>query len=281
MTRIGIMQGRLSPPVDGRIQAFPVDAWRDEFTRAGESDLDCIEWVYELPNEEHNPLATNAGVQEVAELAERSGVVVSSVCADWYMAVRLVEGDAVNEEAAAHLERLLSRVEPLGVRYVVLPFVDESSLRSDTELSTLERLLPRLLAAAERHRVELHLETDLRAERLVSLLERLAHPLLRANYDTGNAASLGRPPAAELPALAPFLGSVHVKDRVLGGGTVPLGTGDADLPEALRLTEEAGFGGPYILQAARGEDGAEIELARRNRALVLSLLTKETSWNSS
>jgi hexulose-6-phosphate isomerase len=201
---------------------------------------------------------------------------VSSVCADYYMTVHLIRDEA----AAAHLERLLARIRRLGARYVVLPFVDESSLRGPEDVEAFARLLPRLLQAAEEQRVELDLETDLRVETLVPLLERFDHPLLRANYDTGNAASLGRAPGDELPALAPFLGSVHVKDRVLGGGTVPLGTGDADLPEALRLTEEAGFPGPYILQVARGEDGRETDLARHNLEYVRRLLEREASWTS-
>ncbi len=277
MKPIGIMQGRLSPPVAGRIQAFPADTWREELGRAREAGLDTLEWIYELQNEERNPLATDAGVDEIVAAAHESGVVVASVCADYYMAVRLVE----REDAAAHLEALLARVCRLGARYVVLPFVDESSLRGPEEVAALARLLPRLLAAAEDHGVELDLETDLPVETLVPLLERFDHPLLRANYDTGNAAALGRAPGDELPALAPYLGSVHVKDRVLSGPTVPLGTGDADLSEALRLTEEAGFQGPYILQAARGEDGDEVGLARRNRDLVRRLLEREASWTSS
>ncbi|HET8892649.1 MAG TPA: sugar phosphate isomerase/epimerase family protein [Gaiellaceae bacterium] len=276
MNAVGIMQGRLSPPVGGRIQAFPVDSWRKEFPRARDAGLACIEWIYELPAEERNPLSSLAGVEEIRAVADAAGISVSSVCADYYMAVRLVEIAG----AVDHLVELLSRVGRLGARYVVLPFVDESRLRSPQDVAELERVLARVLPAAERHDVELHLETDLPVESLVAVLERIGHPLVRANYDTGNAAALGRPPADEIPALAPFLGSVHVKDRELGGSTVPLGTGAADLAEALRLIEEAGFAGPYILQAAR-EDGSDVDLARRNRALVERLLQEETSWTSS
>lgn len=276
MNTVGIMQGRLSPPVGGRIQAFPADSWREEFPLARDAGLACIEWIYELPAEDRNPLSSPAGVEEIRAVAEAAGVSVSSVCADYYMAVRLVEVP----EAVDHLIALLSRAGRLGVHYVVLPFVDESQLRSPRDVAELERVLVRALPAAEQHDVELHLETDLPVEDLVALLERIGHRLVRANYDTGNAAALGRAPADEIPALAPFLGSVHVKDRELGGSTVPLGTGAADLREALRRIEEAGFTGPYILQAAR-EDGPEVDLARRNRALVERLLQEETSWTSS
>lgn len=280
MKPIGIMQGRLSPPVGGRIQAFPADSWRQEFALAREAGLDCIEWIYELDNEPRNPLATREGVEEILAVAAAEGVEARSVCADYYMAVRLVEGSAVDGEAVEHLLRLLDRVALLGARYVVLPFVDESRLRSDEEVSALGRLLARVGPAAQEAGVELHLETDLPVETLVAVLERAGEPV-RANYDTGNAASLGRRPEDELPQLSAVLGSVHVKDRVLGGTTVPLGTGDADLPGALRLTEAAGFPGPYILQAAR-EDGSEAELARRNGELLRRLLLEaEVSWTSS
>jgi L-ribulose-5-phosphate 3-epimerase len=91
---------------------------------------------------------------------------------------------------------------------------------------------------------------------------------VRANYDIGNSASLGHSPTQELTLLAGWLGSVHVKDRILGGGTVPLGTGSADFATCFRLIYKAGFQGPFILQAARQPELSEVELARRNRKFV-------------
>ncbi|MHB8466655.1 MAG: sugar phosphate isomerase/epimerase family protein [Acidimicrobiales bacterium] len=281
MNPIGIMQGRLSPPRMGRTQAFPVDTWRDEFTLAKAGGLDCIEWVYEHDTEDRNPLADPDRIEEIRTVAETSGITVSSVCADYYMTVRLVHGGAVEADAVAHLERLLDRAADVGARYVVLPFVDDSRLRSADDVAILQRVLTTVLGTAERVEVELHLETDLPVDALVKTLEKFGHPLIRANYDTGNAAALGRPPSTEIADLAPFLGSVHVKDRELGGGTVPLGSGAAKLAQALRLIDEAGFDGPYILQAARENDIGELELARRNRAFVERLLAGERSWTSS
>ena len=47
MVPVGIMQGRLVPPVDGRIQAFPAENWKDEFELASDAGLACIEWKKE------------------------------------------------------------------------------------------------------------------------------------------------------------------------------------------------------------------------------------------
>ena len=45
LQRIGFMQGRLSALVDGKIQAFPWDAWREEFPRARDLGLTRMEWT--------------------------------------------------------------------------------------------------------------------------------------------------------------------------------------------------------------------------------------------
>lgn len=43
--RIGFMQGRLSPVVDGKIQAFPWGHWEDEFRLANGHGLSLMEWT--------------------------------------------------------------------------------------------------------------------------------------------------------------------------------------------------------------------------------------------
>ena len=58
-------------------------------------------------------------------------------------------------------------------------------------------------------------------------------------------------PAEELAAIGEWLGSVHVKDRVRGGFTVPLGEGDADFQTCFAEFHRLGFSRWFILQAAR------------------------------
>ncbi len=267
--RIGVMQGRLSPPRGGRIQSFPVDTWREEFGLARQAGLDCIEWIYEMEAAENNPLTTDEGIAEIRVLAETSGVAVGSVCGDYYMKERLVtRAGRVQGDVVEHLRWLLGRIRLLGGRYLVLPFVDASSLNSSLEIEGLVKVIETIISTAEHAGVELHLETDLSPSELVSLLERISHPLVRANYDTGNSAALGQDPVKELALLGPWLGSVHVKDRVLGGGTVPLGTGAVDFSAFFSLIGAADYGGPFILQAAREEGLREVELAARNKLFV-------------
>lgn len=267
--RIGIMQGRLVPPEPGRFQSFPVSRWREEFARARDAALYCIEWVFDKPFERENPLAGDDGIAEMKQLARDTGVMVRSICADYYMQHRLVTPEGRPDPAAReHLHWLIGRAARLGATYIVLPFVDASSLRSPAERAAVPETLGPVLALADRNGIELHLETDLPPRDFVGLLAAIGHPSVKANYDIGNSAANGFDPAEEIPALGAWLGSVHVKDRLRGGGTVPLGSGSADLPVAIRRIRATGFDRWLILQVAREEQIEHVALAQRNRETV-------------
>jgi L-ribulose-5-phosphate 3-epimerase len=262
------MQGRLSPPVGEKVQCFPSATWQEEFARARDAGLACIEWIYDAGSEADNPLTTDTGIVRMRELASRTGVDVWSICADWFMTHRLVKQGRIDDAAAEHLRWLIGRGAALEAKYLVLPFVDTSSLKSQSDVALLADLMRRMAPTAERAGVELHLETDLPPNQFGDLLESIDHVAVRANYDTGNSASLGYQPADELSTLGPWLGSVHIKDRVRGGSTVPLGTGSADLPTCFRMFRDIGFDRWYILQVARGQPGEEVQWAAQNREYV-------------
>ncbi len=116
--------------------------------------------------------------------------------------------------------------------------------------------------------VELHLETSLAPQPFADLLARLPHPSVKVNYDSGNSASLGYSPRSEFAAYGSRVGSVHVKDRLRGGGTVPLGTGDADFEALFSCLADIGYEGDFVLQVARGTEGDEVNWARQNRAFL-------------
>lgn len=273
MTSVGIMQGRLMPPIDDRIQCFPRDDWAREFPLAAAAGLACIEWIFDEFGEDVNPLASDDGIDAVLALIDEHGVRVASVCADYFMdhpLVRAAPAELARRTAA--LAWLLGRCERLGATRVVVPFVDDSRIDTAAELDAAVETLQRTLPVAERTGVELHVESSLEPERLGELLERLPHPLLKVNYDSGNSSSLGYLPRTEFSAYGPRIGSVHVKDRLLGGSTVPLGSGDADLPSLFDCLAEFGYAGDIVLQVARGEPGDEVAWARHNRALVVEYM---------
>jgi len=273
---VGIMQGRLSPPVGGRIQCFPAATWRQEFGRAREAGIDRIEWIYDEVGP--NPLMTDAGLAEVRRLATATGVEVRSVCADYFMTDPLLDVSGRSRSSSVEqLIRFLERAEAASLSYVILPFVDSSSAAAVPSLDGMREMLRAVLASTASSAVELHLETDLEPQVFSAFLKTVGHPRLRANLDIGNSASLGHDADQEMTALGSLIGSVHIKDRVRHGGTVPLGTGDADFDTYFRQFTSLRYRGPFILQVARSSEVAEVEWARRNRAFVQAAVDRASA----
>ena len=272
MMDIGIMQGRLGPPVEERFQSLPRGRWAEEFPGARQAGLASIEWIYDLFGAEENPLATDAGVASVRALSEQHGVEVRSLCADYFMDRPLLRVDAsVRAERIATLRWLLGRCAALPIKRVVLPFLDRSRIESAEEIEQVIAIFQAVLPTAERTGIELLLETSLPPPELARLLARLPQPLVKLNYDSGNSASLGYAVREEFAAYGERVGSVHIKDRVRGGSTVPLSRGAADLPALFAELSRVGYGRNLILEAARGIPGDEVAWARQNREFVEKL----------
>ena len=271
MTHIGIMQGRLVPPTDNRIQCFPRERWADEFELAAQAGLDCIEWIYDLYGADVNPLATDAGLEKLRDLSAWHKVRILSICADYFMDKPLVRASQPElEDRLNTLTWLLERGRLIGINRMVIPFVDASRIDTQDEFDGVVVLLQRVLEDARKVRIEIHLETSLPPARFADLLTRLNDPLLKVNYDSGNSSSLGYAPKDEFAAYGERVGSVHIKDRVLGASTVPLGTGDADFPALAEGLKKVAYKRDFILQVARGTSGDEVAWARQNRAFVVS-----------
>ncbi len=106
-TQIGIMQGRLSSRIDGKIQAYPAKTWQKEFAIAKEIGYSAIEWIIEKPLEE-NALMSISGIKEINKVILDTGVKVDFVCADIFMQQPLVRmSEKIREENKEWLEHIL------------------------------------------------------------------------------------------------------------------------------------------------------------------------------
>jgi hexulose-6-phosphate isomerase len=203
-----------------------------------------------------------------------TGVKVASLCADWFMEAPLVRASGAElAERLAHLRWIIGRCKAIGIGRITLPFVDASRIEGPADVRAVIEAIGAALPAAEAAGVELHLETALGPAEFAALLGQLDHPLVKANYDSGNSSSLDYNVAEEFAAYGHRIGSIHVKDRVKGGGTVPLGTGNANLPVFFDCLKTIGFRRELILQVARGTPGEETSWIRQTRLAVLEM------WN--
>lgn len=267
MSKIGIMQGRLVPPEPGRFQSFPRERWKDEFGLAQQVPLSYIEWIYDLYGVDENPLTGNLAALQ--SLSHASGVATRSMCADYFMDMPFLRcSEAECAERQDLLHQLLHLAKQAGIARAVIPFVDASRIETPEDLDTLVRVLNDALPVARETGVELHLETALGPSDFARLLDRVPNPMVWVNYDSGNSSSLGFLAQDEFAAYGNRIGSVHIKDRVRGGGTVPLGSGDADFPAVFEELGKIGYTGDITLQAARSTPGAEVAWARANVAFI-------------
>ena len=271
INNIGIMQGRLTPPIGGRIQCFPKDTWQDEFPLAERHCFDCIEWIYEIYGEKENPLFSKEGILKIRQLSSQYNVGVFSICADYFMEKPFIRVSQEEVERNINiLESLMKIGKQIGTNRIVIPFVDNSGINTSEELNDVIVILKRCLNLAEDNKIEIHLETSLTPILFSYLLNELPHSLLKVNYDSGNSASLGYSPEEEFRLYGERIGSFHVKDRLFGGGTVPLGSGDTDFYSLSECVNKINYKGDFILQAARGEDGDEAAWSYKNLDFVLT-----------
>jgi hexulose-6-phosphate isomerase len=270
--QIGIMQGRLSPRIDGKIQAYPAKTWQKEFEISKEIGYSAIEWIVEKPLE-INALMSKSGMQEIKEIILKTGVRVDYVCADIFMQQPLVRmSEKIKEENKKILEQILINSKEIGAIGVEIPFVDASSIKTESEIEELISVTEDAFKLAGEIGINVSLETDLNAKEFKKLLEKINLDHVKANYDIGNSASLGYEPLEELENYGQKILNVHVKDRKLGSTTVPLGTGNADIRCVFEKLDEIGYTGGITMQAARGED--DVATAREQLMYTLEMMKK-------
>jgi len=270
---IGIMQGRLSKPIGNRIQAFPWDAWEEEFKKAADIGFDAIEFIFESDNHENNPLFTTDGLYKIKGVSEETGVQVNYVCADYFMERPFIRvSEESRNKSVEILKHLIKQCARIGIKGIEIPMVDNAKMETLKEEELFIECLRECLPVAEIYNVKLGLETSLNPVDFESLIEKIDHPLIEVNYDTGNSASLGYNTEEEISKLGKWINNVHIKDRLLGGSTVPLGEGNADFDLFFKTLNKISYKGSFILQTARGED--DLEVARKYLAFVKHYIQK-------
>ncbi len=269
----GIMQGRLSPPEDGRFQSFPRNSWRAEFSRAREAGLDYIEWIHDEYGRTANPIFSEAGLVDLEELKRQHNIATPALCGDWFMdfpLIRCTPQERTHREQ--HLRELVPIAARIGANRIVLPFVDQSKMTTEDEQRTVIEVLQRTLPIAQQHNVELHLEADFNPVDFAAFLARIEHPSLKVNWDSGNSSGLGYIATEEFAAYGRRIGSVHIKDRYKKPAgdveTRPLGKGSANFADVFKAIRSIDYKGGVTLQVARGADHDEVNFIQSQLAFV-------------
>jgi len=255
---MGVMQGRLLPKHNGRYQAHPLGYWQEEFDIASKIGLETIEFILDYEDLKLNPLMHKKGIYEIQNIVGKSGVSVDSICADYFMEAPFHSSSIsqVNKSIEI-LDKLITNSSRLGIKNIVIPCVDQSSLNT-TQFDYFSKNISNIIKSAEQKKINICLETDLNPDSFSKLLKTLPQQVFKVNYDIGNSASYGYNIKEEFDAYGERITDIHIKDRTFRGESVELGKGDADLDQLINLIKEYKFDGVVIMQVYRDDEGVKI-----------------------
>ena len=257
---IGVMQGRLSTPISNKIQEFPWESWEQEFIVLSDLGVKILEWTLDLERLNENPLMTFEGQDRILEAKKHFGLSIDSVTLDCFVEAPLHRVNPLNnlKSEVSVFEKIIRNASQIGISIGILPLVFESGVDDKSSLDALFKLLEELENACINNKFSIALECEFKLHDLKWISNQIsALQHVGFNFDIGNSASLGNDTLEELRIYGGKLMNVHIKDRLLGGKTVPLGTGNANYRLVSEGLRELNYNGNMILQAARGETGTE------------------------
>lgn len=258
---IGFMQGRLLEKYNGRYQAFHPDLWQDEFRIASEIGLTSIELIADYENEDVNPLFQDAkALSHLLSLSDDTGVKIRSICADYFMKYHLIDRSdgSLSRRSFEVMEKLVENGSYIGVENIVIPFVDESSIKNIFNTEKLVRSIQKVTDIFQGTSVEASFELDLPPKDVLSFVEALDRKNAKINYDIGNSAALGFSIKEELRTYGDLINDIHLKDRKFGAGPVIFGAGEADFGVLFDHIYTTNFTGPIVMQSYRDHDGLQV-----------------------
>jgi L-ribulose-5-phosphate 3-epimerase len=273
INRMGFMQGRLSPLINGRIQAFPWEYWKNEFPSAQQINIHLMEWTLDQERLYENPLLTEVGQAEIRALCHQHAISIPSLTGDCFMQAPLWKAQGKARISLEHdFLEIAKSCSAVGITMIVVPLVDNGRLENMAQEDALVNFLQSQAGFLAARGLKVLFESDYLPQELARFISRLDPILFGINYDIGNSAALGFNPLEEFAAYGIRIVNVHVKDRVLGGTTVRLGTGSANFDVVFNALAQINYQGNFILQTARAIDGNHSNVLCNYRDMTLNWL---------
>ncbi len=237
--KIGIVQGRLSPPLNG-FQECPVD-WEREFRLLSDLKLDHIEWIVTKQSFETNPIFSE----------DLFFYNISSICADNLIDKRIIDTAFLFNNLQPICENAIKN----RVDTITIPLLEESDV---SDVTTRNAFISNINRFALTYYPEILFSFEIESyeEAISDVIN--SNDNFRLTYDTGNMTSLGISHEYYLDKFISKIDTVHLKDRNFDGMTVSPGKGKTDFDFILNyLSMKKDIN--YTIQTDRGESEKEVE----------------------
>lgn len=271
-TKIGFMQGRLSPIIDGKIQAFPALHWENEFVVADQISIRLMEWTLDQYELELNPLMTANGRETIFNLSKKYNLSIPSVTGDCFMQEPFWKESNKSGFLREQFKNICKASSKINANIVVVPLVDNGRIESEFEENILIEYMLGIQEFLADLGVKVAFETDFSPSEVKRMISRLPKSNFGINYDTGNSASLGFDPVDEFEQYGERIVNVHIKDRELGGSTVPLLKGNVNFELILNLLKDYNYQGNLIMQTARSANGDHAGVIQKYSHFIADLI---------
>jgi hypothetical protein len=245
--RLGIIQGRLSSPVGGKIQEFPMDCWEGEFSILKHLNLNHIEWI--ITKKSFNEKVTDLKIG-------RYSTMVSSICCDHVIDEKIIEIDFLEENLSPVCEWALKN----KITSINIPLLEESKITNENK----EKLFNTLILFSKKYKnINFNFEIESDIKTCLELVTQRDNLFLV--YDTGNITSCGFDSEEWITKGFNYIRHVHLKDRTISPvQTVEPLKGDTNFVKIFDLLKNKNYNYYYTIQTCRGEDGKESETIKKH-----------------
>lgn len=273
---IGFMQGRLSPIERDRIQTFPFANWKNEFKIAHKNNFFLIEWTIDTYNIDENPIFFDNGLKEIKDYQVKYSIHLDSVTCDFFMENPIFNKKDNKINSLDYVIKLLENSRYLGIKYIVLPIVDFSSIKNQIdEAELIDRI--NLISNKIPNGSKILFETDFSPSHTLSFIKNFDKLKFGINYDTGNSANLGYNFKQEMESYYEYIDNIHIKDRKFNSHSVNLGNGDFLFYDFFLFLNKINYKGNLILQTARSKNNEHLDILLKNKIFIENIINETKS----
>lgn len=242
--KLGILQGRLSPPVNGAIQEFPIINWEVEFSHLKTLNLHGLEWIITKKDFLNNPFFS---------LHKKNNQILS-VCADNIIDERIINYDFLSDSLIPILQKMLE----IKIKTLVIPLLEQSSVCDENIAS---KFIDNIVRISDLYStIDFCFEFEAPKQLIQDFIS--ARKNFFITYDTGNFTSFVGENVNHSELIEFFnykIKNVHLKDRTFSGESRPVFLGNTNFDEIFISLKKIKYKKNLIMQFARGETNSELD----------------------
>lgn len=261
--KFGICQGRLTEPPNNELQWFPGDKWSKEFSTAAKIGYSFVELLVERNHNLNNPLWTKSGRKEILKKSKDSEISTYSACLDYIIDNSFSKNNELDIEIVDYTKNFIDCCKDIGIKLIVLPFLEKSSLSSQN-IHLAKKFLEIIGSYAFYYRIKISIESIANPLLISELLEDYQKFKVGCVFDTGNRALICKDLIEEVRSLGKYINHIHLKDRDSNNNNVIIGTGFVDFISIFKVLKEINYKGRYSFETNRGRNALNTALHNLN-----------------